>query len=156
MFFLGIPHWISLYSWLLIVKFELGEIWLSIVPFSGSWNFGQSFVSNWNSFSNRALYLLDWLIGSTLHGTKAFSPIQNPTTFLAFRKFIFLLYFTSNSSFYFIDITWSWASQTVLLAFWTFPFICALFCVVWILCTTFCTCQSSSASFPLMSIFLTS
>ena len=36
-----------------------------------SWNFGQSFGSNWILFSTRALYSFSWLIGSTLHATEA-------------------------------------------------------------------------------------
>ena len=63
--------------------------------FRCSWNFGQSFSSNWISFSTRDLYLLSWLIGFTLHATEAwvFSPMQDPIILLASRKLIFLLCF---------------------------------------------------------------
>ena len=56
-FFLGLPHWISLYLWL-----PFGASWNSAkcTFFKSSWNFGQLFGSNWISFSTRTLYLLSF------------------------------------------------------------------------------------------------
>ena len=54
----------------------------------------------------------------------------------------------------FIDATISWVSRIVLSAVWTFHFIWTLFLgVVWVHFSALCTCQSSSESLPVMSIF---
>ena len=79
--------------------------------FRCSWNFGQSFDSNWISISTKVLYLLTWLIESTLRAS-VFS-MEDLTIFLSSRKVILLLYFTCNIAFsFFIDVTWSWVCQS--------------------------------------------
>ena len=78
-----------------------------------------------------------------------------PTIFLASRKDTFLLCFTSNISFFFVNITGCYASQMILLAVSTCNFLQAIFLqVVRVLFTTLGTYLSSSTGFPVVSIFL--
>ena len=100
-----------------------------------------------------SLSCFDWIyptynkgVGILSHGGPYYFSSLQKVTFLLCQYFFLL----------FIDVTRSWVSWMVMSAVWISDFLWAILLrMVWVLFAAFYICLSSSASFPVVSIFLT-
>ena len=142
-------------SWLSL-KFSREQVLLLFLKFWSIIRFQLDQVLHQGSIPSVLVALSDWIClsydrgESTLShvGSRYFPSFCKASVFLVFHPKYFFLHF--------INVPRLWVSRIILTAVCVFYFIRALFvCMVRILFTALGTCRSSSANFPVVSLFLT-